>query len=85
MDSIEISQHPMGEEVFTPDACRFVADLVRCFQEERKRLLRARVDRRADIAAGLRPDFLPETLDIRSGHGTAQRSLRPPSRDHRAH
>ena len=70
MDSIEISEHPMGEEVFTPDACRFVADLVRCFREERKRLLRARVDRRADFTAGLRPDFLPETLDIRSGDWT---------------
>ncbi|SVD39210.1 uncharacterized protein METZ01_LOCUS392064, partial [marine metagenome] len=22
MDSIKISEHPMGEEVFTPDACR---------------------------------------------------------------
>ena len=56
MDYIEISEHPMGEEVFTPDACRFVTDLVRCFREERKRLLRARIDRRAEFAAGRLPE-----------------------------
>ncbi len=57
-----------GEErVLTPEAGQFVADLERRFRGERQGLLRRRMARHAEIAAGQLPGFLPETADIRAG------------------
>lgn len=61
---------PLNEryaEILTPDACRFVADLVAKFGARRAELLARRVERQREIDAGKLPDFLPETAHIRGG------------------
>jgi len=68
---VQIDDHPLGGEVFTPEATAFVADLVRTFRSRRDDLLAARVERQARINAGEFPDFLPETAGIRSGDWVA--------------
>ena len=60
LDGIEISDHPRRDEVFTPEATAFVADLVRTFRDRRIELLRSRRIRQEKFDTGLRPDFLPE-------------------------
>ncbi len=60
---------PMGgraAEVLTPAALAFVADLHRRFDARRRELLALRVERQARLDAGERPDFLPETAEIRA-------------------
>ncbi|HTY70854.1 MAG TPA: malate synthase A [Actinomycetes bacterium] len=54
------------EEVLTPDALAFVADLHARFADRRCSLLQARRERRARIDAGADPHFLPETAEIRA-------------------
>jgi len=56
-----------SELVLTPEALAFVADLQRRFGARRDELLAARRARRERIGAGERPDFLPETADVRAG------------------
>lgn len=58
---------PHYAEILTPDACAFVADLVRRFGPRRRELLARRVERQREIDAGKLPDFLPETAHIRGG------------------
>jgi malate synthase len=77
LDGIEISDHPRREEIFTPEATAFVADLVRTFRDQRIDLLRNRRIRQEKFDSGLRPDFLPETAEIRSGTWT----VAPPPKD----
>ncbi len=55
------------DEVLTPDALEFVADLQRRFGDRRRELLQARARRRERLAAGESLDFLPDTKDIREG------------------
>jgi malate synthase len=52
-------------EILTPEALHFVAKLEREFRETRRRLLHKRVERQAEIDAGIMPDFLPATQGIR--------------------
>ena len=52
-------------EILTPEALAFTAELQRAFNARRKELLEARVARQALLDAGERPDFLPETSQIR--------------------
>ncbi len=52
-------------DVLTPDATAFLADLQREFGERRGELLARRAERRARLAAGELPDFLPETASVR--------------------
>ncbi|GIV05303.1 MAG: hypothetical protein KatS3mg016_0878 [Fimbriimonadales bacterium] len=54
-------------QIVTPDALRFVAELVRQFNPRRKELLHLREVRQARLNAGENPDFLPETAAIRAG------------------
>ena len=54
-----------GEEILTPEALRFVADLQRRFDPTRRELLRRRAERQARLDAGELPDFLPETRAVR--------------------
>ncbi len=54
------------EEVLTPDALEFVAELQRFVTPRRRALLEARRDRRARLAAAGGLDFLPETAEIRN-------------------
>ncbi|MGA0111448.1 MAG: malate synthase A, partial [Chthoniobacterales bacterium] len=61
-------QQPGQERVLTPEAMEFLAGLHREFNNERKRLLAARVERQKQIDAGAMPDFLSETAHIRADH-----------------
>jgi len=53
------------EEILTPEALKFVVELERRFGPRRRELLAARTERQARIDAGERPDFLPQTAEIR--------------------
>ena len=53
--------------ILSPEACAFVADLVRKFGPRRAELLARRVERQGEIDAGKLPDFLHETAAIRGG------------------
>jgi malate synthase len=61
---------PEFAEILTPEALRFIAGLTRTFAAEREALLRKRVERQAELDAGQKPDFLPETEHIRKGAWT---------------
>jgi malate synthase len=52
-------------KVLTPEALHFVAKLEREFRETRRKLLQKRIERQAEIDAGIMPDFLPATKGIR--------------------
>src|SRR5574342_1438980 len=54
-----------GARVLTPAALAFVARLARVFEDRRRELLAARAARQRRILDGERPDFLPDTRDIR--------------------
>ncbi|HEX8509409.1 MAG TPA: malate synthase A [Propionibacteriaceae bacterium] len=54
------------DEVLTADALQFVARLQREFGPRRDELLQHRAQRRDQVAAGARLDFLPETAEVRS-------------------
>ncbi len=60
---------PHLDEVLTPEALAFVADLHRRFDPARRRLLAARPERQARFDAGELPGFLPETAQIRADPG----------------
>ena len=53
--------------ILTPEAVAFIVDLQRTFNERRKELLAARVERQKLLDSGVKPDFLPETKEIRDG------------------
>jgi len=74
---VQIDDHPLGEEVFTPEATAFVADLVRTFRGRRDDLLSARLERQERINHGEFPDFLPETAAVRSGDWKASPEPEP--------
>jgi malate synthase len=61
---------PGADEILTPDALAFVADLQRRFGRERVSLLEARVDRQAELDAGVLPDFPIATAEIRKADWT---------------
>ena len=54
-----------AQEVLTPDALGFVAQLHRSFNQRRLRLLGERRERQARFDAGELPDFLPNTRHVR--------------------
>src|SRR5215470_6797417 len=55
-----------GEEILTPEALAFVADLQVRFGARRDELLEARRARREEIGRTGRLDFLAETADVRA-------------------
>ena len=55
------------EDILSPDALAFVADLHRRFDGRRRELLAARAERQRRIEAGETLGFLPETEDVRRG------------------
>ena len=61
---------PGFEAVLTTEALAFVADLQRTFGETREKLLAARIERQKRLDAGEKPDFLPETKQIRDSDWT---------------
>ncbi|MGE3857288.1 MAG: malate synthase A [Dehalococcoidia bacterium] len=58
---------PDAEAILSVDALRFVADLHRALNPERLRCLSARAARQAELDAGGRFNFLPETSEVRAG------------------
>src|SRR5882757_3858915 len=58
------------EKVLTKEAVAFVADLQRRFNPRREELLAARAERQKRLDAGEKPDFLPETAEIRESDWT---------------
>lgn len=57
-------------EILSPEAIAFLAGLHQRFGARRKQLLEARKQRLAELNAGKRPDFLPETREIRESEWT---------------
>jgi malate synthase len=58
---------PRYDEILTPAACRFVAELETKFGARRRELLARRAERQKAIDGGQLPDFLPETAAMRGG------------------
>jgi malate synthase len=58
------------EQILTPDALAFLAELERRFGGERRRLLERRKEIDARLQSGWLPDFLPETRKIRESEWT---------------
>ena len=54
-----------ADDVLTPGALSFVAQLHRSFNPERERLLADRVRRQARLDAGEIPDFMPNPIESR--------------------
>ena len=71
-DGVEIRAPvtPEFAEILTPEALALVAKLHRMFEPRRQELLARRVERQRELDAGKRPDFLPETREIRSRNWT---------------
>uniref|UniRef100_Q022L4 Malate synthase n=1 Tax=Solibacter usitatus (strain Ellin6076) TaxID=234267 RepID=Q022L4_SOLUE len=53
--------------ILTREAIEFIAGLSRHFEPRRRELLARRAERQLALDAGARPDFLPETAEIRAG------------------
>jgi malate synthase len=66
-DGVQVTHRevPHAEEVLTPGALGFVAQLHRSFNPERLRLLQDRARRQARLDAGEMPDFLPNPIESR--------------------
>jgi malate synthase len=58
---------PGFDQILSPEAVAFVAELHRRFGARRDELLALRVQRQADIDAGIGLDFLTETAHVRDG------------------
>jgi malate synthase len=52
-------------QILTPEASRFLTKLAREFESRRRELLHRRQTRQREIDAGVMPDFISETVDIR--------------------
>ena len=59
-----------AERVLTDEALAFVADLQRRFGRLRVELLHRRLERQAELEAGVRPDFLRGTRELREAEWT---------------
>ena len=68
-DNIEIAGEvtPQYTEILTPEALEFIAELEQQFGDRARELLEVRKERQADINAGKKLHFLPETKHIREG------------------
>jgi malate synthase len=62
---IKAPAHQSYKRILTPEALQFIASLHRQFNARRENLLQQRIERQAKVDAGVLPDFLPETADIR--------------------
>ncbi|MCS6808575.1 MAG: malate synthase A [Bacteroidota bacterium] len=57
---------PQFADILTPEALEFIAMLQRICNPKRKELLAARIQRQQEFDTGSMPDFLPETVSVRS-------------------
>jgi malate synthase len=62
--------HPQQADVLTTPALQFIVELQRRFNSRRLELLAARAARQKRLDAGEKPDFLPETREIREAEWT---------------
>jgi len=69
---IEVAGSPVpgADEILTPDALAFLADLQATFGARREALLQARRDRQAAIDVGVDLDFDPTTVELRAADWT---------------
>jgi malate synthase len=58
------------EEILAPEAVELIVALHRNFNQRRKEILQRREERQADLDAGKKPDFLPETQNVRKNDWT---------------
>ena len=61
---------PAYQALWTPEAKAFIAELVALCAQRRDELLALRAERQKKFDAGVMPDFLPETANIRSAEWT---------------
>jgi malate synthase len=74
---LEGSAERQFDEVLTPDALEFVAELQREFGGRRQELLQARAERRERLAAGESLGFLQETASVRESDWTVAPAPEP--------
>ncbi len=74
---ISFTPHSAAEQILSPEAVDFVAGLHRRFRARRQELLDARVERQVRFDAGERPDFLTETLPVRTGEWLVPEAPKP--------
>jgi malate synthase len=67
---LPLEQPNLYDRILTPLALGFVAHLHRKYEQRRRDLMRARVERQARLDAGESLQFLPETRSIRHGEWT---------------
>lgn len=88
MDQPASSSYPAGVEIrapitseytqiLSPEALAFVARLERTFRDRRRGLLERRVERQAEINAGIMPSFLASTEPVRDDQGWRVASTPP--------
>ena len=65
--ALQASVSPAQAGILTFEALALVADLERAFRGRRRELLDRRRQRQQQFDAGERPDFLPETAEVRAG------------------
>jgi len=70
---------PGYDEILTPEALEFIADLHRTFGPRRAELLARREEVQARLDDGWLPDFLPETKHVRDGDWTVAPIPEPPA------
>src|SRR5262245_1545246 len=61
---------PQYQRVLTPQAMEFVVQLAQQFEPRRRELLERRKQRQTELDAGILPDFLPHTEEIRRAQWT---------------
>ena len=79
--AVERRDVPGADEILTPEALDFVADLHRQFNHQRIALLEARHERQKELDAGIQPDFPAATADVRAAEWTVAPA--PPDLDDR--
>ncbi|MFD1211501.1 malate synthase A [Arthrobacter sp. GCM10027362] len=85
LNGIELTATPVRrqEEILTPQALEFVAQLHRATSERRRELLQLREERRRRIARGEDPKFLEETRHIREDSSWQVAPIAPGLEDRR--
>jgi len=64
------TRNDVEAQIITPEASRFLTQLARKFEPRRRELLQRRQIRQREIDAGVMPNFLPETANIRESDWT---------------
>ena len=62
-----VPEHPLRDQVLSPEALAFLADLTRTFAPELRTLLTRRRQVQNQLDCGMVLDFLPETAEVRAG------------------